>query len=753
MKDKLLLLDDEPLILRSLEHLLEDDYQVFTTTDAAAALPLALEHEIAVILCDERMPGLSGHEFFERVKTVSRATRVMISGYADLTAITAAINDGQIFAYVTKPWDPVGLKALVRSAAIQFQLVQDIDHERELLRALMDNIPDLIYFKDRQSRFTRVNQAHASAVGAKNAAECVGKSDADYFESGDAIRWHSEEQELLRSSQPLVDQVERLTSTHGGGRWMSTTKVAMVDRSGRISGIAGISRDVTGRKQAEDDLQRAKTAAESANRAKSDFLAAMSHEIRTPMNVILGMADLLSESPLLVEQRNYVRIFQRAGAHLLVLINNILDISKVESGHLELESIGFDLKALLDKTIEMMVPQAQVRGLDLTLQVSSGVPMGLLGDPSRLQQILINLIGNALKFTEHGSVTVRVESDSELKTAGAAGVRFSVVDTGIGIPAEKTKIIFDSFTQADSSTTRKYGGTGLGLAISKGLVELMHGRIVCTSQQGEGSTFSFTVPFNIDQAMENTKPIEPAAAIETEPPGPADPEVSILVVEDSEDNQVLIKAYLSGFRLDFAENGMVGVEKTMFGNPHLVLMDLQMPVMDGLEATRAIRQWEAKTRLSPIPILALTAHAAPEEVGKSLEAGCSEHLTKPIKKTTLLEAISRHLNRKILITPPPGIGGLVPNYLANIRRNINLILAGVEVHDCQVARRLGHQFKGTGEGYGFPEITRVGAVLESAGIAADEREIRSQLLTLGRYLDRVEITAETSPSASVVACP
>ena len=258
----------------------------------------------------------------------------------------------------------------------------------------------------------------------------------------------------------------------------------------------------------------------------------------------------------------------------------------------------------------MMASRAQDRGLQLTLEVLPGVPLGLVGDPNRLRQILINLVGNALKFTEQGSVTLRVEPDP----GGAAGwLRFNVVDTGIGIAADKTEMIFDRFTQADSSTTRKYGGTGLGLAISKGLAELMGGRIGCTSELGKGSTFFLTAPFDIRKAPETPEVCRTGRDRDSTAGGHAEqqPVFRILIAEDSEDNLVLIKAYLKdrGFELDFAENGKIAVEKMISGHPDLVLMDLQMPVMDGLEATRAIRQWEAETHAHPIPILALTAHA------------------------------------------------------------------------------------------------------------------------------------------------
>ncbi len=397
------------------------------------------------------------------------------------------------------------------------------------------------------------------------------------------------------------------------------------------------------RQRAEEDLQRAKASAESANRAKTEFLTTVSHEMRTPMNAILGMSDLLSDSPLLEKQRDYVRILQKTGANLLELINNILDLSKVESGHFELESIGFDLLPLLEKIMEMMASRAQDRGLELALELLPDVPLGLVGDANRLRQILVNLIGNAIKFTEHGSVTLMVQKDPG---AGAGWLRFNVVDTGIGIAAEKTNMIFDRFTQADSSTTRKYGGTGLGLAISRGLVEPMGGLVGCTSELGKGSTFFLTAPFEIQK---ETEPLDNyhAGAISSGEGSPSEAlrGTRILIVEDCEENRWLMEAYLEDcdFELDFAENGEIAVEKVINDSPHLVFMDLQMPVMGGLEATRRIRGWEARTHMGPVPILALTAHAAGEARATSLEAGCNEHLTKPIKKATLLEAIFRHV--------------------------------------------------------------------------------------------------------------
>jgi two-component system cell cycle sensor histidine kinase PleC len=255
MKEKLLILDDELLILKSLESLFEDDYEVYTTSDAETALRLAGEHDIAVILCDERMPGMAGHEFLRRVQEISNATRVMMSGYAEITALTEAVNSGRIFSYIAKPWEPLKLKAQVKAAAVQLSLITEVQQGRELLCALMENSPDLIFFKDSDLRFTRVNQSQAQFVGAKSPAECIGKSDVDYFEAEDAVRWRDEEQQIMLSGGAQVDQIERFKSPTDGVRWFSTTKVPMFNNNGQVTGIACISRDITALKNSEE-MQR-----------------------------------------------------------------------------------------------------------------------------------------------------------------------------------------------------------------------------------------------------------------------------------------------------------------------------------------------------------------------------------------------------------------------------------------------------------------------------------------------------------------
>jgi PAS domain S-box-containing protein len=427
---------------------------------------------------------------------------------------------------------------------------------------------------------------------------------------------------------------------HGRGGASSPTLIsASILELGGKECVLSIMRDISALKRAEAQIVAAGEAAQAATVAKSAFLAGMSHEIRTPMNAMLGMADLLWESRLAAEQREYVRILRTTGNSMLKLIDDILDLSKVEAGRLTLESADFDLRESIANTVAALAIRAREKGLALTCEVDSTVPAIVTGDALRLRQILFNIIGNAIKFTECGSVAVRVRADAP--TDGVRAIHFAVTDTGIGIPPDRIREIFAEFTQVDSSTTRKYGGTGLGLAIASRLVHLMDGSIEVQSELGRGSTFRFAVaiapvtPIAADPRSADARPHPPARSSAGATQWRA---LKILLAEDAEDNRALIRAYLAKTRhvLDTAEDGATALEKYRNGDYDLVLMDVQMPVMDGHSAARAIRDFERESGRPRTPIYALTAFAFRDDAEKTRAAGCDGHLTKPIKKATLL---------------------------------------------------------------------------------------------------------------------
>ncbi len=545
----------------------------------------------------------------------------------------------------------------------------------------------------------------------------------------------------------------RIRRADGQYRWHLTRATPMLDGQGRIGQWVGACTDIEEHKQAEAELERRvaeRTAeanqqalrAQQASRAKSEFLAMMSHEIRTPMNVIVGLADLLWDSGVPTAQREYVRMLRKASEALLTVINDVLDLSAVEAGKLQIQRVQFDLPAAIESVLSVMRSRADARGLRLVFELAEDVPIHLIGDPDRLRQILLNLIGNAIKFSETGSVTLSIRP-------GDGTLTFSVSDTGIGIPIENQALIFESFTQADSSITRKYGGTGLGLAISRQLVELMSGRIWVESEVGRGSTFSFTLPFEFPAQCPGgcdptavTRPGQNPEAPAGEPDGWAP---RILLVDDSSDNVFVMREFLKGsiYSIDVADNGADALRKVQAGAYDLVLMDVQMPVLDGHTATRIIRLWEAESQKPPMPILALTAHALSSEREKSMQAGCTAHLTKPIQRDRLLAALATYvrdpLSRRIVVTAPEGFEELSRGYLERRKEGLAGLRVSVESGEYDRVQRMAHDIKGTGTSYGFPPLTERARLLEQAAMAHDLERMGRALQSLEGYLQAVEL--------------
>jgi PAS domain S-box-containing protein len=644
---------------------------------------------------------------------------------------------GTIIGYLLIGTDNTARKLVEEEQKKSDQKLRD---QQFYTRSLIESNIDALMTTDPAGIITDVNKQMEALTGCTR-DELIGAPFKDCFT--DPERAEAGIKRVL-SEKSVTDYELTARARDGKQTVVSYNATTFYDRSRKLQGVFAAARDVTERKRVEAELQQAKAAAESASRTKSDFLASMSHEIRTPMNAIMGIADLLAKTALTAEQDKFVQIFRRSGDNLLNLINDILDLSKVEASQLDLERTGFSLSDHLEKVIEMVAPRAHEKGLILVCEIAPKVSNDLVGDPTRLRQVLLNLLGNAIKFTASGTVSLKVEpqKDSTVPTA----LRFTVSDTGIGIPDDKLATIFERFTQADSSTTRRFGGSGLGLTISRRLVELMGGRIWVESQVDAGSTFAFAVPFEVWLAA--NRPV--ATPIGADPSAPLPP-LRILMAEDSPDNCTITLAYLEGtpYRITVAETGAIACQMFMAGQYDLVLMDRQMPVMDGLTATRTIRAWEKEHDRAPTPIIALTASALKGDRETCLAAGCTAYLTKPIKQDVLLQAIRDYTAAG---TPPAvasdaagGVPGAAqkllertPAYLENCRRDVTQMYEALDRADFQAVTILGHNLRGSGGGFGFQGITDIGAGLEQAAAVSDIEVSRDWVGQLSSYLDEVD---------------
>ncbi len=521
-----------------------------------------------------------------------------------------------------------------------------------LVRSVVENTADAVWVKDREGRFLMVNPGYLIAFGLPRES-VIGRTISEVF-------GHSESEQIAVAERSALEQGASVTveeTTGSAGQTWLCNIFPYHDGSGCIAGTIGVSRDITVRKQQERDLARmvsqlalAKGEAEKATQAKSDFLATMSHEIRTPMNGVLGMAQLLLDTPLSTQQHEYAATIYESAEALLTIINDILDLSKIEAGKLALEEVPFSLAGCLHALFSVVRHRAESKGLELRVELAPDLPEVIVGDPVRLGQILLNLLGNAVKFTSSGWIALRATVSCTL--VGSARLQILVEDTGIGISEDKLEKIFHKFSQADGSTTRRFGGTGLGLTICRELAGMMNGAIGVRSKPGSGSTFWLELPVRIAAHARNGS-ADRTSISDTFQSG-AVVGLRVLLVEDNLINKKVASSMLVrlGCSTDHAENGIKAIEMAITGDYDLVLMDLEMPDMDGFQATKEIQR--ILGHAAP-PIVALTAHALLGYRERCLAAGMQGYLTKPLDVTELSDMLVRYARQKAsFISHPAG---------------------------------------------------------------------------------------------------
>jgi len=632
----------------------------------------------------------------------------------------------------------------------------EIERQKNFLKQMINAIPDLIFYKNMNSVFLGCNEAFSKKIIGKDEHEIIGKTDFDFIKDVELATFFQQKDCEVMETGKIHSNEEKITLNNGCKIDIETIKVPFYDEMDKIAGLIGIARDISHYKKNEQELMEAKAIAEKANVMKSQFLANMSHEIRTPMNGIIGFLELLNMSNLSTEQKEFVRQAKTASGVLLYVINDILDFSKIEAGKLTMENTEFPIKTAIEDVVSSLALKAAEKNIKLYTMIKESVPQEVVGDPARLRQILNNLVGNAVKFTERGEVAVIVDCIEEEHEIGL--LKFAIKDTGIGIHQDDIHKLFQSFNQTDTSTTRKYGGTGLGLAISKELVKMMAGNIVVESTLGEGSTFSFEIRLKIAQrALEQQKVCEKmndvgaAMGLEGEEENRSivrkdlakrdkkPLKKRILVVEDNDMNRKIIITMLRAHHMicDVAVNGSKALQAVADKEYDIVFMDCQMPVMDGYQSTMEIRKLEGSGK--HCVIIAMTANAMEGDRAKCIEAGMDDYISKPINFEVMLKMIAEYTGQSKQNAEPfsliyNSIGGLVNDtgfdkedaqelfatYTKYLPKMLEDVKKTIAQNDFEKLQRVAHQLKGSSGNLRIMPIYELATKLGEAAIKQEK---------------------------------
>lgn len=660
---------------------------------------------------------------------------------------------------------PIGFHCIVRDISdkkqIQLELEEtekNLKHQEFQLQAVLDNTTSIIFIKDLSGKYTVANQRFMDLLQVTK-QQVIGFTDYNFATKEQADHFASIDAQVILERKPV--EIEEIIQGPDGPINLLLVKFPLLDHNNNVFGISGIATDISERTQYQKDLIAARQSAENAKLLQEQFLANMSHEIRTPMNGIQGMTNLLLETPLNSVQENYTSIIKRSVNNLLVVINDILDFSKIQAGKLAIEEIGFDIRESVKTIQPMFAHRLEKKHLSFEIIIADNVPAFLFGDPYRLNQVLVNLVGNAIKFTEAGKVQLQIQMTSTTDHAGV--LRFSVKDTGIGIKEEQLKSVFDSFSQAGTDIARKYGGTGLGLTISKQLVEIQNGKIWVKSEIGKGSEFIFELPYRF--AAENE--VSGLSRLVDFDFSKLLAGTKVLVAEDNSVNQILIEHVLNtvGVYPTLVNDGKEAIEKLKSGEKFdVILMDLQMPILDGYKTTDYIRN----TLKISIPIVAMTATAMKGEIEKCLNAGMTDYMSKPFEFVDLYKKLCNVLNIKIVemdnsvsgeqkdmpkvnvikpynlsffekIMKKKDLIGILKPLYDSLNNDIQLIVEATEKDDWESVKKITHKLKSSVGYIKANDLFLILQKMEVNSMSADKNElVKNDVIPMKRLADEVK---------------